>query len=319
MLERILKLYVMAMAGDVRSPLPHLFGPPGSGKSTMVEELAKLLGVNLHIINLSRLSPLELEGVQMPHTEGETQKLKLLHATFWTQIQEGDIVLFDEVLRAFPEVFNGLLDILTARRVADLVLPKAFFIGASNTTVAYDQALEDRLLHLPVPDPRHRKGERNNIAQRFIDVLGLNPVMKDSHEMNNLITTEIFPMYEILDSLGGKASNGGSTKGHSQRHLLGQALLREVRSPALAELLDINNSRSSQGGKGQYVFLYDGAKAPAGYAAEAAKLNSPAVKAKLTEVQAQNLDLNLQLIELEAMRNDKEEIAHDDIDDIFNP
>lgn len=28
MLETILKLYVMAMAGDVRSPVPHLFRTP---------------------------------------------------------------------------------------------------------------------------------------------------------------------------------------------------------------------------------------------------------------------------------------------------
>ena len=66
MLEKVLKLYTAAMLGDVRSPTPHLFGPPGSGKSSVVEQAAEMLGVTLHTINVSRISPLELEGVQMP-------------------------------------------------------------------------------------------------------------------------------------------------------------------------------------------------------------------------------------------------------------
>ena len=35
MLEKLLKLYVMATTVGVTSPTPHLFGPPGSGKSTV--------------------------------------------------------------------------------------------------------------------------------------------------------------------------------------------------------------------------------------------------------------------------------------------
>src|SRR5690606_31400759 len=151
MLEKIVKLYVMAMANDVRSPLPPLFGPPGCGKSSAVEQLAELVGVHLHLINAARISPPDLEGVQMPQGEGEEMKLRLLHATFWTQLKEGDILLLDEFLRGFPEVYNGLLDILTSRQVGGYRLPKVFIIGASNSTVAYDKALEDRLLHLRVP------------------------------------------------------------------------------------------------------------------------------------------------------------------------
>ena len=43
-LETVLKLYSMAMAGDVRSPTPHAFGPPGSGKSTIMEQAAEIIG-----------------------------------------------------------------------------------------------------------------------------------------------------------------------------------------------------------------------------------------------------------------------------------
>ena len=58
MLKKLLKLYVTAMTGKVYSPVPHLFGPPGCGKSEVVKQAAQVLGVNLHIINVSRISPL---------------------------------------------------------------------------------------------------------------------------------------------------------------------------------------------------------------------------------------------------------------------
>ena len=77
MIEEILKLYTAGMAGQVHSPVPLLFGPPGSGKSSVVQEAGRRLGVKVHIINVSRLSPLELEGVQLP----EEGKLRLLLAS----------------------------------------------------------------------------------------------------------------------------------------------------------------------------------------------------------------------------------------------
>ena len=187
MLTKLMRLYVMSMAYDVRSPMPHLVGPPGCGKSTSVEQLAELLGVQLHIINVSRLSPLEIEGVQMPHGSDDEMALRMLPATFWTSLKEGDILLMDEFLRGFPEVYNGLLDIFTSRRVGAFVLPKVFIIGASNSVVAYDQALEDRLLHLPVTDPRKSKTELQNLADIMTSALGLLPAMAKDPCMVDLL------------------------------------------------------------------------------------------------------------------------------------
>lgn len=318
MLETILKLYTMAMANDVRSPLPHLFGPPGCGKSTAVEQAAKLIGCRLHIINVSRISPLELEGVQMPITHGDGMKLSMLTATFWTQLQEGDILLLDEFLRGFPEVYNGLLDILTSRQVAGYQLPKVFIIGASNSTVAYDKALEDRLLHLPVPDPRKSKAAKRRLAELLVDSIGLLPDMRDSFEMQTLLDTEVLPMYELLDQIRGKASSAsGTINGTSLRNLIGQAQLRHVKSIQLRELLAMNNTRAIQADKAQFVVLLDGRNSvlSTAYRSRVEKLQQlqPGV---LTELQARNLALNLQLMELESARNEKgvEDEEHDDID-----
>lgn len=319
MLEKILKLYYMYMACDVRSPMPHLFGPPGCGKSTVIEQLADLVGKKLHIINVSRISPLELEGVQMPHGSGDEMALRLLPATFWTSLREGDILLMDEFLRGFPEVYNGLLDIFTSRQVGGFVLPKVFIIGASNSTVSYDKALEDRLLHLPVPDPRRNKTEKKNQAQLIVDALGLYPPMVDSMEMQSLLDNEVLPMYEILDNLKGKSSSApGSIKGHSIRNLIGQAKLREVQSSYLKELIDANNLRAVKDQKYQYVYLVDG-KVQSWPQYHERALQLQANKHKLTEIQVRNLALNLQLIEMEAIRNEKGSTADDSFDaDLFS-
>lgn len=317
MLEKILKLYVTSMAGDVRSPMAHIVGPPGCGKSTAVEQAAEMLEVGLHTINVSRLSPLEIEGVQMPTSmETDDRRLTMLTATFWTQLKEGDILLLDEFLRGFPEVYNGLLDILTSRKVGAFTLPKVFIIAASNSITTYDKALDDRLLHLPVDDPRPVGGSQNAEFRRLGDDLakyiGLLPEMARSSEMSSLLSDEVLPMYSMLDQLSGKAAVGEVSKGgHSPRNLIGQAKLREVQSPSLDELLRMNNIRAITAGKPQYVVLPDGKNVDQKYLRVASDLVN---NDQLTTHQKANLEVNLQLINLETAR--KEEGESDD-DSIF--
>lgn len=315
MLERILKLYVMAINGDVRSPMPHLFGPPGCGKSTVVEQAAKLIGVNLHIINVSRISPLELEGVQMPRgMEGDDPHLHLLTATYWKQIKPNDIVLMDEFLRGFPEVYNGLLDIFTSRQVGGYHLPPCFIIGASNSTVAYDKALEDRLLHIPVADPRKSRAALKEQANILVSALGLMPEMVDSTEINQLLTAEVLPMYAMLDNLGRSVATPATGAGYSLRNLIGQAKLREVTSTYLRELLNMNNIKAVNEDKYQHLFLFDRKNAQMQTPLTEKKLRRlKAVEHKLPEIQALNVRLNLELIELEERRNAKEIPDDDDI------
>ena len=306
MFEKLMRMYVMGLAYDVRSPMPHLVGPPGCGKSSVVEDLADLVGVNLHIINVSRLSPLEVEGVQMPHGDGDAMILRMLTATFWTQLKEGDILLLDEFLRGFPEVYNSLLDIFTSRRVGAYRLPKVFIIGASNSTATYDPALEDRLLHIPVPDARSSKTERTRIAQILVDSLGLLPEMATSQEMEDLITTSILPGYDILDAFKKKGKKVVPTSPDfvSVRNLIGQAQLKQPTTGGLKTLIEMNNIKAMHLGKAQFVVLISARSVPPGYRPIAEKLQG---NGRLTELQSLNLDMNLQMLEMYDASTEKED------------
>ena len=294
MLETILRLYAAFQAEQVRTPVPHLFGPPGCGKSTFVEQAAKLLGVNLHIINVSRISPLELEGVQMP-MEG---KLELLLATYWNKLQDGDILFLDEFLRGFPEVYNGLLDILTSRTVAGHKLPKVFIIAASNSTTAYDPALTDRLLHLNVPDPRTNKKENSRIRQVMVEAMGLMPAMSTSMEMENLMTAVVEPMYKILDGQGNRVAGNTVYDGVSPRNLIGQVQLRLVTNSYLESLLTANNRLAEQQGKEQYVIAFTSkgklTHIEPDYLTDIrAMMRNP----KMSDLQRKQAEVNIQIIE----------------------
>lgn len=294
MLEKLLHLYTTAMTHDVRSPMPHLVGPPGTGKSTIVQQAADLLGVHLHIINVNRLSPLEIEGLQMP-VDNNT-RIHMIPAVFWSRLAEGDIVLFDEYLRGFPEVQDALLDVLTSRRVGAFQLPKVFFVGASNSVIAYDKALEDRLLNIPVQDLRSSAKFLNAAKARFIEEAGLHPDLISSYELRELFDQEVLPTYAMLDAFkDNKTMAVADLKGSSVRNLVGQVKLRYSTNPWLTELVRSNNRLVISKQQLQYLVLMHEEAFDPRLPTQLRKLEKVE---GLTPYQRRNLDLNLQLIEL---------------------
>ena len=297
MLQELLKLYAAAMASGVTSPMPHYVGPPGSGKSSVFQQAADLIGCTLHIINVSRINPLDLEGLELPSEKERALELHL--SSRWASLRDGDIVLFDEFLRGFPEVYNGLLDIFTSRQVAGHKLPNVFIAGASNTTVTYDSALNDRLLHIPVPDPRKKASLRDALVERFINEVGLYPDFNVRVAALTMFNTEVLDMYNMIDNYLGAGKKrsvaaGGSAEGTSLRNLAGQVRLRHLVTPTLKEVVETSNTRAMTDKHYQYVIICDPAHAPKGYVEKAEQiLDSP----QLTELQRQNILLNLQLIQ----------------------
>ena len=291
--QDVLSMYMQHKITGVSSPLPHLVGPPGTGKSTVVREVAELLGVKLHTINVSRLSPLDLEGVQVPdHQNG---KLQLFTAAWWTRLNEGDIILLDEFLRGFPEVYNGLLDIITSREVGGFELPNVFIIAASNSVVTYDDALEDRLIHVPVPDARAANG-MSPLQERLVNELGLHPGMLDkTSSLRTLILDVVLPPYEMLDRFKGGSSNiqqvgARATPGASVRNLIGQVRLRRIETPSLRRVLIDNNALAVADKKYEHIIIADNIRCPE-YEVEMDRIRDE-ILSDYTEVQQRNFEQN---------------------------
>lgn len=305
MLQQLLLLYAGYNVYETSEAVVHIVGPPGSGKSTTVKQLADLVGVDLHIISVARLNPLESEGVQMPVGEGEDMILKMLPAAMWERMKEGDIVLFDEFLRGHVDVYNALLDVFTSRRVGNHHLPPVFMIAASNSVTTYDDALKDRLLHLPVADPRKNKTERKRLTQLLVDQLGLHPSMTDSLEMSVLMDRVVLPTFNVMDKiLDSKPGHiDDEPQGRSVRNLIAQVQLRLVQTKELAALIEENNSIALSEGKPQYVVLLN-TRTPKQYVANARKWLDGAT---LTPVQQRNLQMNLQMIDLAEAGKEKVE------------
>ena len=304
MLEKLLKIYSAYMVFGTTGLMPHLVGPPGSGKSSVIEELAELVGVNLHIINVSRLSPLEVEGVQMPIGEGRDMALHMLPATLWTRMEPGDIVLYDEFLRGFPEVYNSLLDIFTSRRAGAYRLPQVLMIGASNSITTYDEALEDRLLHIPVEDPRKKVTEKKRLTKMLVEDMGLHPLAQECMEMVQLMDAVVLPTFDVLDTLNNKKSRkvDAPRQGKSIRNLVSQVQLRSLVTPELKMLVEENNRCALADSKPQYLVLLGGEK---DIERHEPLLTQLVGNTRLTHVQRNNLEINLQLIDLAKARKEK--------------
>ena len=299
MLEKILAMYTLFMndSNPPTSPLPHLVGPPGCGKSSSVHDAAKLLGCNLHILNVSRLNPLDVEGLNMP-VDNNT-RVELLLAPVWDKLQDGDILLLEEFLRGFPEVYNALLDILTSRQVAGHELPKVFIIGASNSTVAYDEALTDRLLHLPVEDIRKSAKAARKVAAFIVDALGMHPAMLKSTHLTDFVGLVIAPTYNLLDTFNGSPMPVSNAKAASARHIIGAVKLRQFdHIPQLQYLIDFNNSYAIAERCFEYFIYYKGAILPDNYETY---INERLSEDALTEVQRVNATANLSLYQADQL------------------
>ncbi len=113
------------------SYVPLFLGNPGLGKTKMIEQFADSKGVRLVEFITSQRNPFEISGMAMP--DQQTKKMSIWDFDTLLEMNDGDILFFDEVLNGNPTVLNACLTLLEQRRmISGKKLPDIMIIAAAN-------------------------------------------------------------------------------------------------------------------------------------------------------------------------------------------
>ena len=127
-----------------------VWGDPGIGKSSIVENLGKILNRKVHIIIASLYEPSDFIGI--PLRDGDS--VKLSKPLLFNDIQENDIIFFDEITTCSISTQKALLRIILDRQIGDYKLPKGVSIIAAGNYInvlgnnRMSIALSNRFLHI---------------------------------------------------------------------------------------------------------------------------------------------------------------------------
>lgn len=127
------------------SALPvFIWGPPGIGKSQIVADLAKAMGIGFVDVRANLLAPQDIRGI--PVADLQRQVVNWFPPGFLPR--EGDGIIFlDELNTAPPAVMASFLQFVLDRKVGEYTLPPGWrIIAAGNRS-------EDRALVHEMPSP----------------------------------------------------------------------------------------------------------------------------------------------------------------------
>jgi len=144
---------ITTMSSLIESKIPtFLWGAPGIGKSSIIKQIAKDMGMECIDLRLSLMDPTDLKGI--PFYEKES------HTALWAPPsflpREGQGILFlDELNSAAPAVQASAYQLILDRKVGEYVLPDGWAIVAAGNREG------DRGVVYRLPSP---------LANRFVHV-----------------------------------------------------------------------------------------------------------------------------------------------------
>lgn len=228
-------------------------GPPGCGKSTVPQQAAKMLEVPCYTISLLATDPMEVRGYDTPGADGE---LVARVASHWRERAPYSIVVFEELDKAYLQQLHAVIDLMTSRKVGAFDLPPLHFIAVANSAEFASPAVLDRLLLTGVPDPRNNRAEQAKIKRRIVEFAGLHPSMLNSSELDMVLSNEILPPYDVLNSLT-SGTRTAPRQGLSERRVTAMLKGRIMTNVHVKRLVMANNQLCEQDETYGNYFVYD--------------------------------------------------------------
>lgn len=157
-----------AVSVAVQAGLPvALRGKPGVGKTSMVEAIARALGLHLEVVIGSLREPTDIAGLPIVGQNNTVHLSPPTWAVNAASAENGSLVLLDELTTASPAVQAAMLRVIRERVVGDLTMGKNVRVVAAYNDArdcgGYELELpmRSRLLHITVTP----------LADEFIDGL----------------------------------------------------------------------------------------------------------------------------------------------------
>ena len=140
---------------------PMLWGPPGVGKTSVVQQFAAHLKGDLKDVRLTQIEAVDLKGICVPNYDSRTTTW--LPPDFLPKEKgNGGVIFLDELTGAEQRLQVSAYSLLLERRVGDYTVPDGWMVcaagnGIEHGAVCYEMgtALADRLVHFNVvADPK---------------------------------------------------------------------------------------------------------------------------------------------------------------------
>lgn len=160
-LEEMLKMLLEALAAnpEMASALPPLmvWGAPGLGRSSILRDVARELGIGFIDVRLAQREPVDIRGLPVPGPDG----VKWLVASGLPRDPHSrGIILFDEITAADRSLQVAAYELMLDRRLGELYkVPDGWYIcAAGNRTedravaATMSSALANRLLQVEMQE-----------------------------------------------------------------------------------------------------------------------------------------------------------------------
>jgi hypothetical protein len=220
-----------------------LWAPPGIGKSSMVKQLAKDLGLPVIDIRLAQYDPLDLKGI--PTINGN--KTTWLTPEFFPTEGKG-ILFLDELTCAAPSVQNAALQLVLDRKLNNYEVPEGWKIIAAGNTAEHgafvsklSNPMKNRMAHIyiaPFWEDVKQYFVDNNIRPEIVSFLDWRPEL-----MHKMPTTEeaAFPTprtWEKFSDLLYAAFDNNKVEGRKSLKL-GMCIVGQGASVEFSSFIDI--------------------------------------------------------------------------------